>query len=264
MKNLLILIILIFFFSCHAQKIQSSWVDNHIIVDGVIEDWKDIPRTFEKDLKMMLGIANNDDNLYIMYCFNDPNLARMIAMRGITIWFNDEGNKDKIFGISFKREFDRPSESLKKRSEDEFDQPPNFNRDMINDLNMSRFMIQIKDSLMDVPIENESGIEAGFEIFEGIYGFEFKVPLSKIKESQTILKIPDDKQLSIGIEIPEHGMFMAGSKRQNSDRPGGRIQGGRSGMGGERGGHSPDFDRMHMDMGAKEMRITVVLAKNST
>ena len=96
MKNLLILIILIFFFSCHAQKIQSSWVDNHIIVDGVIEDWKDIPRTFEKDLKMMLGIANNDDNLYIMYCFNDPNLARMIAMRGITIWFNDEGNKDKI------------------------------------------------------------------------------------------------------------------------------------------------------------------------
>lgn len=260
MKNLLMLMILIFFFSCRAQKIQSSRVDNQIIVDGVIEDWKDIPRTFEKDLKMMFSIANNDDNLYIMYCFNDPDLARMIAMRGINIWFNDEGNKDKIFGISFKREFDRPPESLKKRSDDEFDQPPNFNRDIKNDLNMSHFMVQIKDSLIDMPIENVSGIEAGYKVVEGLYGFEIQVPVSPIKESQTILKIPEDNKLNIGIEIPEHKMFMNKGKRHEPGVSGGGMRGGRGGMGGDRGDPPPGFDRQRPDMRAKELWVNVTLA----
>ncbi|MBN1407708.1 MAG: hypothetical protein JW956_07965 [Calditrichaceae bacterium] len=263
MKNILILMVLILFFSCRTQKVKSSWVDNQIIIDGIIEDWKDIPRTFDKDMKMMFSIANNDENLYIMYCFNDPDLARMIDVRGIIVWFNNEGNKDKILGISFKREFDGTPESHKKRLDSDPEKRAEFDRRMQIDLSMLRFMVQLRDSLIDMPIETISGYEAGFNKVDGLYGFEIKVPVSEIAVLNTDRKIPKNRRLSIGIEIPEAKMGGRSEKRQMPKMSGGGMQGGRGGMGGDRGGSPPGFDRQRPDMSAKALWVNIVLSENS-
>lgn len=263
-KFTLVLIYFFIFVGCRDQEIKSTWLNDDISIDGIIEDWKDIPRIYEEDLKIMLSVSNNHDDLILMYCFNDPVFARMIVGRGVTIWFNDENKKEKNFGIAFKNDL------LKQPKKKDREQLRNRNQQMpsgkkLRELFKSgQFTIELKDTLSGLLLEEVSDIEAGVDQIEGLYGFEIKVALSVIKNSKTVLKIPDDKKIKIGIEIPEMKSSMSDHKSDGIGIRGGGRGGGRGGMrGGGMGGRgsAPSGGGKRPDMSAKEIWTTIVLAE---
>ena len=250
------------FIGCRDQKIQSKWTGKEINIDGYIEDWKDIPRYYEKDLKMMFSVSNDSDNVFMMYCFNDPDLARMIALRGINLWINDRGKNDKDFGISFKRQFGEPQENFgrdgqRRRFHEE--SPAGIN--IKNMLDRCEFLVQIRDSLSDTPIADLTGTEAAFNVTEGLYGFEFKLPLAELSHLRSVVTVPASRKLKVGLEIPEATTSMRGRHRSGMELP---DDGGmRGGYMGGRSGRAPGFGRNFPDMSAKEIWATVFLAGKS-
>ena len=99
MKFLIVLVgTLLIISGCTESEIRSTPQRNVITVDGLAEDWKDYPLEYNKDLKLVYGAVHSDKNLYLVFSFNDVHLARMIAVRGLTLWVGE----NKKFGIFYK------------------------------------------------------------------------------------------------------------------------------------------------------------------
>ena len=260
MRNLVfIFTCLSIFIDCRGQKIQSTWMENKITVDGIIEDWKDIPRIYEEDLKIMLSVSNDHDNLNLMYCFNDPALARMIAMRGVTVWLNDEAKNEKNFGIAFKNDL---MDQLKEMNREQFrnrDEQLPGGKNLRELLKSGCFTVELKDTLSGLLMDELPGVEASVDQIEGLYCFEMRVPICEIKKSRTMLQIPENNQMKIGIEIPEAKRIMPERNREGTGMRGGGRDGGRGGM---RGGGMGSRGGARPDMSAKEIWTTVILVEH--
>lgn len=259
MKNLLIILLSLFvFISCRGLKIQSTWLDNKISIDGTIEDWKDMPRIYEEDIKIMYSVANDYNHLNLMYCFNDPALARMIAMRGVTVWFNDEAKKEKNFGIAFKNDLMDQRKDMNREQIHNQNEQLSSAKDLRELLKSGRFTVELKDTLSGLLLDETLGVEASMDQIEGLYCFEMKLPLSEIKKSKTVLQIPEDNQMKIAIEIPEAKRFTI---KRKGDSMGGGRGGMRGGGKGGRGGSPPGGEKNRLDMSAKEIWSIIVLAE---
>jgi hypothetical protein len=81
-------------------KLNSHWRQQEITVDGESKDWQD-GMTFVEKKNVSLGVANDEDYLYICLVATDRELLRQIIVRGLTLWFDPEGGKEKTFGIRF-------------------------------------------------------------------------------------------------------------------------------------------------------------------
>ena len=88
--------------SCGDEEIQSEWMKAPIIVDGISADWADYPQIYNEDWKTIYSIINDDTSLSVLIQFRDYRLARKINTRGLTLWLNSEGEKEKNLGIHYE------------------------------------------------------------------------------------------------------------------------------------------------------------------
>ncbi|MCK5343503.1 MAG: hypothetical protein KAR20_08865, partial [Candidatus Heimdallarchaeota archaeon] len=95
-------ILLLNLVACGSDDIESSRVSNEIIVDGLSNDWSDLKINYNEDLDIAFGVANSDTSLFFMIRFKDERFARMMTMRGFTIWFDDLSEDDPKFGIRYR------------------------------------------------------------------------------------------------------------------------------------------------------------------
>ncbi|UCE05680.1 MAG: hypothetical protein JSW07_19130, partial [bacterium] len=86
---------------CKGNKIQNQWLDQEIVIDGKYEDWEGINQNILEDQNIVVGLANDENNLYLMFRGNDNRMERRIRMMGVTVWLNKEGKKKKDFGILY-------------------------------------------------------------------------------------------------------------------------------------------------------------------
>ena len=95
-------ILLLSLISCGSDDVESSRVSNEIIVDGLSNDWSDLKINYNEDLDIAFGVANSDTSLFFMIRFKDERFARMMTMRGFTIWFDDLSEDDSNLGIRYR------------------------------------------------------------------------------------------------------------------------------------------------------------------
>jgi hypothetical protein len=96
-----IFFVLIMLAGCSGMKVAPSrWDNNTLKIDGKDNEWQNDLRYFP-DEKIMVGIKNDADNLYVCLKTNDEMNIRKIMAAGLTLWLNTKDNKSKKFGIHY-------------------------------------------------------------------------------------------------------------------------------------------------------------------
>lgn len=265
-KNLIIVVCLLsmsFIIYCGGDKIQNQWADREIAIDGKFADWEGIAQYTLEDQNLVMGVANDANNIYLMFRGTDEQLARRIQMMGVTVWVDKENKKQKKYGICYTGSTDihvsyRPKMGREDRRLREMDER--------RAKEMEQRMAKMRERRRgDLPgpgrifiIEGDQKIEraeialegpvAGSAYNDGVYCYEFKLPIP--------IGVKNGKELKLGLELgglskeDRNAMRKELSERRDrgerpdfgeppdgdmGGRPGGR--GGRpGGMGGRPGG----------------------------
>ena len=99
---LLLLLLPVMPTACKDGAIESRWAGEGLLADGKMADWDNIATTYLEDQEAVVGLANNDENLYVMIRFRNPMWARTIHMSGLTVWLDADGGKDRDFRLTFR------------------------------------------------------------------------------------------------------------------------------------------------------------------
>ena len=95
---------MIFLMACAGCKssllLESQWHDHGITIDGDAGEWNDLIQ-YPQDLKMGIGVVNDDRYLYLCLTSDDRATTSQIIRYGFTVWFEHKAQKDKLFGIHF-------------------------------------------------------------------------------------------------------------------------------------------------------------------
>lgn len=99
---LCILTISIFYIGfSETKEILSIWPASPLKINGSDEEWAKEAICIEKKIKVNYAFQNDENNLYVLFKFNDISYLSSIDKTGMTIWFNTERKKKKDCGIVF-------------------------------------------------------------------------------------------------------------------------------------------------------------------
>ena len=184
MNSVLFLTALILLSSC-SEKINSQWKTTAIEIDGHGQDWDGIPLQYNENMKIIYGIVNDEKALNFIIRFNDPSVARQFAARGVTLWFNDQNKKDKQSGIHYKEEnmWGPISPGIGRRGQNAFQREAG---QIKAHLPTGNFTLARKDTLTGIPVADIAGWRAAAGFADGLYTYEFQVPLKALANSAYI------------------------------------------------------------------------------
>ena len=98
----MILFIMSLSISCKRQEAACSWTSDVMIIDGKRSDWVDKPFNYFENEDIVLGLSNDNDNLYLFFSFKNRQWAQMIRSGGLTLWFDGQGKMKKNWGLRFR------------------------------------------------------------------------------------------------------------------------------------------------------------------
>jgi hypothetical protein len=252
-----------------GETINSTWISQDITIDGDGDDWEGIPLQYQEDMKVVYGIANDDEVINFIIRFNDERLARLFSMRGFALWLNEEDSEDKQIGIHYRDDLMR----------DRFILEQSRHSRNSNDMNQQSsrspkpkgiFKVAKNDSLTSIPLKDFPVFDAAADERDGIFCFEFSIPLTpesgapyylnltgqiKIKAGLEIVGMSEEEKENLKAEMEEQRNSMKGENV--GGRRGGSMRGGIEGGGRRGGGKRPQMP----DMDGEEYWISVQLAK---
>lgn len=96
-----ILLLLAGFWGCSSGlQMQSFYREREIAIDGDLQDWEGALQYIEKK-HVMVGFYNDGEFLYVGFKTADRSIRRRIFALGLTLWFDNQGGREKRFGIRF-------------------------------------------------------------------------------------------------------------------------------------------------------------------
>lgn len=214
---------------CGSQlQLNSHLPDQEIKIDGIVDDWQDALIYIEKK-NVSVGLANDEDFLYLCLVSTDRDLQRQIIASGFTLWFDPDGTQKKSFGIKFpvglmeSGMLMRPAPGME----------PDFEAMREN---LDRALLEIELILPDqkikrIRVADLQGIEVKFGDLAEKLIYEIKVPLAQTEWHPFAIGIAAGRQLGIGFETSD---IDREAMREKMGRGG--FGGGRGGFGGRRGG----------------------------
>lgn len=227
---------------CSSQlKLNSNWRQQEITVDGEQTEWQDAMTFFEKK-NVSIGIANDEDFLYICLVSTDRGLLRQMMGMGFTLWFDPEGGTEKIFGIRFPLgTIGSGFTMMRSRG-----QAPDLET-MRENFEESLTKIEVirpekKERMRFKNIATLPGIAAKIKLSDAadMLVYEIKVPLVQTEEHPFAIGTEVGEQLGIGFETAELNRQEI-RERMGRGGFGGGMGGGRGGSGGRRGGDRPQI-----------------------
>ena len=270
MENQLLLVLSLFVFILSAgcgETINSTWKSQEITIDGKGDDWEGLPLQYQEEMNVVYGVVNDDKNIDFMIRFNDERLARMFSMRGFALWLN--GKEDKEIGIHYRDDSmrDQFMADMRNRSRENRD----IEKRQIKPVKPAgKFHLAKNDTLTSIQLKDVPGFDAAADEYNGIFCFEFSIPLTGESGSPFYLNKSNSQTIMVGLEIlgmsdEEQEKLKADmEERRSAMQGGGRGGPGTGGMrGGRRGGGMRDGgSRPQMpDMDGEEYWISVNLAK---
>lgn len=205
----------------------------NLTIDGKLDDWGIPLKYFDKKTAIAYAIANDEQNLYVVYRITDSLLYHKIMRTGMTLQLDTLGKKKYQIFLTFPMEV-RPDK-------------PNTGREPGQRISMKELL---KEATMmelqgfrslngKVPTPARSGISAMAAM--GPHKdliIEIKIPLKEI--SANALKKFRASELAVNANIPAvKGMREEGAAKRPAEygeQPGGGNGGGRGSMSGPPGG----------------------------
>jgi hypothetical protein len=276
MNNQLIVVLSLLIFSlivACGETINSTWKSQNIIIDGNADDWEGLPLQYQEDMNVVYGVVNDDKNIEFMIRFNNERLARMFSMRGFALWLNEEGEEEKQIGIYYRDDSMRSQFMADMRNR--FRENQDDEKKQIGSVKPAgKFHLAKNDTLTSIQLKDVPGFDAADGEKNGIFCFEFSIPLSSESGSPFYLNKNNSQTIMVGLEIlgmseeeqeklkadmEERRSAMQGGSRGNPGMGGmqGGMRGGRRGGGMRGGGSRPQMP----DLDGEEYWISFVLAK---
>jgi len=225
-----------------SPELESKRRDREIVIDGQLDDWAGAVSYMEKE-NVAIGIFNDDEFLYLCLSSGEPKVRNQIMMRGMTLWLDAQGGKNKNFGIRFPL-------GMMESMGSEF-RMLTRGRESVPDQDLQKLEENFATSLAEIEIlgpdkedkrrlarKATTGIEVDAKLASGTLVYEIKIPLAKSDRYPYAIGTAD-KIIGVGVETPEVNMEeMRAQMRERGGMGGGRggMGGGRGGMGGSRGG----------------------------
>lgn len=225
---------------CKDLELDSRWPDSDVKVDGVNSEW-DNSTTYIKDEKVLVGVMNDEDFLYISLITDSPALRRQMMGQGFIVWFDPTGGKKKTFGIQYPLGLQEMGVSMADFVEPEAN---NERRREIIEQSLTELIIRgsDKDDWDRMVIKDATGIQVKISD-SGPFIYELKVPLRK-SEGHPYSIGETKESVGIGMEMREFDResIMAGRGRMRGGHMG-PPRGMRGGMGDVPGGgmHRPEM-----------------------
>lgn len=270
-----LLLIAFIFISCGNESIDSQRSVHPIAVNGISDDWKDYYQFLFKDWGVIYSVINDDTSLSLMFQFRDPQLARKINMRGLTLWINSDGDKEKVAGIHYENRklmdalLDNMAEGKRMFTEKPDENFQGAERESPENLSGTFSLIDGEGYV--ITSNGKDVISGAADKKDGNYCFEFNIKPS----AENGLSLTPDTDLMLGIEISavsdeviemmnkrKSGRMDGKMEPQDGGIPGGGMRGGGR-HGGGMGGYLPGGKKGKAEniMDAQEVWFSVTLAK---
>ncbi len=237
MVFLLALIIFTLVAACKTQEVQTRWSREPVKVDGETTEWASGSTVYFEDLGVQLGLSNDNRNLYVLFRFSNQAWARTIRTGGVTLWLDYSGKKKKDLGIRYtggSSIADLPMQGSSSRG--------GFRAAMT--LEMQQRLLEMEQNpagQITLCPDGSDGPAAGFAAPQGIYTYEFSVPLEKGDLFDCGIGVEPGQVISLGFEWggmskKDRQKLMERMGGGMGGRPPSGMSGGRGGMGGRPGG----------------------------
>jgi hypothetical protein len=221
-----VIMIMILLPSCGSVEIDSQWRTGEIVVDGKIADWQG--KLWEiKDSGLSVGVLNDENSVFLCLRAADLRAAAQVFRRGLVVWLDPKGGKDKVLGIHYPlgrdgSDFEGPPGNPDSAGQDVPARPrTRANLDEIEILGPGR------DEKASLHIDELKGIRVAVSRSGGMIVYELAVPLVKGENAPYAAQSGPGKTLGIGFDAAEPDVLMPGRGM------GGRMPGG---IGGSRRG----------------------------
>ena len=214
------------------KKITSSWDRAVISIDGDLSDWAGHLSQLE-DLPLYLGVHNDNRFLYLCLKTTDRAMKRQINARGLSLWLDAQGGKEKNFGIRFPvgylrmramrvgAEGENSEDSLRDFSDLESEAALVF---VMLGANGEETVFEF-NAVPELELKTERTVEG--------WGYEMKLPLRSSATSKLAFDKGNGSLLGIGLET---GRAEGRRPDIRGNRSGGRARGGGPGGGRVGGG----------------------------
>lgn len=245
------------FIGCIRLEMNSKWLDRNITIDGSDAEWENAKAYVEK-ANASIGAFNDGEFLYLCLISMDRRIEGQILGRGLTVWLDPKGGRDKSFGIHFPLGFhgmgaNPYGSAWKSPTPDEGTQPGGTDREFSESVEDttgrmfrdSRNIMETqtdmeilgpgKKDLLRMPVKGAQGVEVKMGLADGRLVYELKVPLVRKEGFPYAVGIGAEKTVSVGFETPESGAGMGRERKGGSYGGGMRPEGGMGfgrGMGG--------------------------------
>ncbi len=259
-RNLFVLLLLFtgLLSSCSKTKIQSYFSDAAIQIDGSAADWEKVPLFFNEKPAFVFGAVNDTSRLDLMIRFNDPALAQMMYRRGFVLWFDD----DEKFGLNFNgRNMPGISQNRRRQNPDSLRKRSFGNKRIPLSLSLQDFDVILKGSVRNINQSDVLYLNAASGVEEGLYCFEFSVPLVPESEKGYGALISKKNEVNVIFKIKEmkRNIRESNASAMSMRGGGGGMSGGRRG-GGRRGGGMKGGGMSRPDLSAIEFKAVVQLS----
>jgi hypothetical protein len=241
-RTTLLLLGLLTISGCRAVRINSTWRDHDIEIDGSDQEWLN-PQIIPEGQRVAMGIANDDSALYISLRTADHTIIRQILSLGFTVWIDSRGGTRERLGFRYPVVEDMRGmrEALRNRrmlSSEDLDHW--FEAALAN-----QFGIEIhgpgKGDLARLPLKNKNGLEIAASYHQGQFVYEAKIPFQHAPDQDFAIAAEPGSTIGIGFKASRPDISAMRSRRPSSTGgmpPGGGIGGMRppGGVRGERPG----------------------------
>jgi hypothetical protein len=229
---------------CNTQEVQTYWSAAPVKVDGEMTEWPSGSTAYFEDLGVQLGLRNDDQNLYLLFRFNNQNWARAIRMGGMTLWLNNSGKKKKDFGIRYTGGPSLSDQKMLGTSD-----RGGFRQAMTPE-QQQRFLEMEQDTVGQITVvdkksnqemtmraDGSGGMVVSFSSSQDIYTYEFSIPLHKGDVFDCGIGAEPGQAISLGVEWG--GMSKEDREKMREGMGGGPPGGGSGPPPGGMGGGPP-------------------------
>jgi hypothetical protein len=221
--------------AAEEPQATSQWLSSPLNIDGETDDWADVTLFKQEKMGIDLCFKNNDDTLFLLFKYNDRKFMSSVTQTGLTIWFNTEGKKKKLFGILFRQQsvpaqnyiafLERQGQTLSDEKKTEL-----LNQRTIKFY--TTYVVDKKGKVIGPPSDGTEYSPAFFRVKmeNRLPVYEFAVPLNKAGDALPGVGAASGESVTIGFEW---GGMTEEMRKKNLERQ--AETGGRGGGAGETG-----------------------------
>ncbi|MFH1051903.1 MAG: hypothetical protein V1779_13360 [bacterium] len=233
---------ILFLTNCSTLKIQSTWLEEPIVIDGNTNDWGENLIAIQNE-NISIGVLNNEKYLYLCLITQEKDIINQVLMNGLIVWFDSKNEKNKNNAIHFPLRTE-PLEMNKKgiRERNEMGKPSEINLDKIKSkLGKAEIIGPDKSQSRIIDLKENKAIEIFLDLKNEILFYEMKVLLNADKRDDFSISADTGKTISICLEtIVLNKEGMEGKPHEGGEIGGeGEMPPPGGGMGGGFGGPPP-------------------------